>query len=112
MSDKVNISIDAMGGENSPRKIIEGIEISLKSNQENFFYLFGKKKLLEKEISKKKLIQKYSEIIDSEDKTNPISDHDLTEILIKEGIKIARRTVAKYRESLDYPVSRLRKELK
>ena len=48
MSDKVNISIDAMGGENSPRKIIEGIEISLKSNQENFFYLFGKKKYLRK----------------------------------------------------------------
>ena len=57
MSDKVNISIDAMGGENSPRKIIEGIEISLKSNQENFFYLFGKKNILEKEISKRTLIQ-------------------------------------------------------
>ena len=67
MSDKVKIAIDAMGGENSQKKIIDGIEISLKSNQENFFYLFGKKKLLEKEISKKKLIQKYSEIIDSED---------------------------------------------
>ena len=36
MSNKVKIAIDAMGGENSPRKIIEGIEISLKKNQENF----------------------------------------------------------------------------
>ena len=59
MSDKVKIAIDTMGGENSPRKIIEGIEISLKSNQEIFFYLYGKKDLLLKEISKKKLIQKY-----------------------------------------------------
>ena len=67
MPDKVKIAIDAMGGENSPKKIIEGIEISLKSNQENFFYLFGKKDLLEKEISKKKIIKKYSEIIDSKD---------------------------------------------
>ena len=54
MSNKVKIAIDAMGGENSPRKIIEGIEISLKTNQENFFYLYGKKELLEKEIYKKK----------------------------------------------------------
>ena len=54
MLNKVKIAIDAMGGENSPRKIIEGIEISLKSNQENFFHLYGKKDLLEKEVYKKK----------------------------------------------------------
>jgi len=54
MSNKVKIAIDAMGGKNSPKKIIEGIEISLKTNQENFFYLYGKKILLEKKISKKK----------------------------------------------------------
>ena len=67
MLNKVKIAIDAMGGENSPRKIIEGIEISLKSNQENFFYLYGKKELLEKEIHKKKIIQKHCEIIGTED---------------------------------------------
>ena len=48
MTNKVKIAIDAMGGENSPKKIIDGIEISLKSNQENFFYLYGRKYLLEK----------------------------------------------------------------
>ena len=67
MSDKVKIAIDTMGGENSPKKIIDGIEISLKSNHENFFYLYGKKDLLEKEISKKKLLQKHYEIINTED---------------------------------------------
>ena len=67
MSHKVKIAIDAMGGENSPKKIIEGIEISLRTNQENYFYLYGDKNLLEKEISKKKLIQKHSEIINTED---------------------------------------------
>jgi glycerol-3-phosphate acyltransferase PlsX len=56
-----------MGGENSPRKIIEGIEISLKSNQENFFYLYGVRDLLEKEIYKKKIVQKHCEIINTED---------------------------------------------
>ena len=36
MSNKVKIAIDAMGGENSPKKIIEGVEISLKSSNDNF----------------------------------------------------------------------------
>ena len=67
MFKKVKIAIDAMGGKDSPKKIIEGIEISLKSNQENFFYLFGKEDLLKKEISKRKIIQKYCEIINTED---------------------------------------------
>ena len=67
MSNNVKIAIDAMGGENSPKKIIDGIEISLKTNQENIFYLYGKKKKLEKEIFKKKSINKHCEIIDAED---------------------------------------------
>ena len=67
MSNKVKIAIDAMSGENSPNKIIEGIEISLKSNQENFFYLFGQKDLLERKIYKNKLMQKYCEIINTKD---------------------------------------------
>ena len=67
MLNKVKIAVDAMGGKGSPKKIIEGIEISLKSNQENFFYLYGKKDLLEQEISKRKVLQKYCEIINTED---------------------------------------------
>ena len=67
MLNKVKIAIDAMGGQDSPKKIIEGIEISLKSNQENFFSLYGKKDLLEKEIYKRKSMQKYCEIINTED---------------------------------------------
>jgi len=63
-------------------------------------------------VSSKNIKIRIQEIINSEDKLNPISDNDLTKILIKEGIKIARRTVTKYREDLDYSVSRLRKELR
>ena len=88
MSNKVKIAIDAMGGENSPKKIIEGIEISLKSNQENFFYLYGKKDLLEKEISKRKIIQKYCEIINSED---VVLDHESALV----GAKKSKNTVAR-----------------
>ena len=50
MTGKIKIAVDAMGGKDSPRKIIEGIDISLKKNNENFFYLYGKKYLIEKEI--------------------------------------------------------------
>ena len=67
MSNMVKIAIDAMGGENSPKKIIEGIEISLKSNQENTFFLYGKEEILKKEINKKKFIQKYCKIVDTKD---------------------------------------------
>jgi len=65
MSNIVKIAIDAMGGENSPKKIIEGIEISLKTNQKNFFYLYGKKNIIENELHKKKKLQEYCEIINA-----------------------------------------------
>ena len=67
MSNKVKIAIDAMGGESSPKKIFEGIEISLKSNQENFFYLYGQEDLLKKEVSKSKLLVQNCEIINTKD---------------------------------------------
>ena len=67
MINKVKIAIDAMGGENSPKKIIDGINISLKSNKENFFFLCGQRELLEKEVAKNKLVQQNCEIINSKD---------------------------------------------
>ena len=67
MSEKVKIAIDAMGGENSPKKIIDGIEISLKKNKENFFYLYGQQDKIKREIDKKKNIYKYCEIINIDD---------------------------------------------
>jgi RNA polymerase sigma-54 factor len=47
----------------------------------------------------------------AEDKRNPLSDDVLTDMLVAKGYNIARRTVAKYREMLNIPVARLRKEL-
>ncbi len=52
-----------------------------------------------------------ADIIEKEDKQDPYSDKVLTEMLKEQGYKIARRTVAKYREQLGLPVARLRKEL-
>ncbi len=58
-------------------------------------------------ILKKELIK----IIDSEDKLSPYTDDQLAEILNNKGYLIARRTVAKYRELLRFPTSRLRKTI-
>jgi RNA polymerase sigma-54 factor len=53
-----------------------------------------------------------SDEVSREDKTKPLSDERLMEILSDRGYNIARRTIAKYREQLNIPVARLRKELR
>ena len=47
--------------------------------------------------------------MNQEDKSNPLNDDQLVEVLANEGYVIARRTVAKYREQMGIPVARLRK---
>jgi RNA polymerase sigma-54 factor len=56
------------------------------------------------------LFRVIQELVDNEDKSNPLTDQMLQEQLEKQGYNIARRTVAKYREQLNIPVARLRKE--
>ena len=63
------------------------------------------------EVSTREVKKILSEFIELEDKQNPLSDQELMENLKQRGYNIARRTVAKYREQLDIPVARLRKEL-
>ena len=58
-----------------------------------------------------KIVKNYlSDLIENEDKSSPYSDDQLEKILKKEGYDVARRTIAKYREQLNIPVARLRKE--
>jgi len=82
MNNKVKIAVDAMGGENAPRKIINGINISLKKNRENYFYLFGNKDLINDEINNDKLLRANSEIIDTK---NVISDNESPLAAAKKG---------------------------
>ncbi len=63
------------------------------------------------EVSTREVKKILNNIIDAEDKHKPLSDEQLTEMLQEKGYNIARRTVAKYREQLNLPVARLRKEL-
>ncbi|HTF22164.1 MAG TPA: RNA polymerase factor sigma-54 [Chryseolinea sp.] len=63
------------------------------------------------EVSSREVKQIIKDIIESEDKDKPFSDDKLETILNEKGYNIARRTVAKYREQLNIPVARLRKEM-
>jgi RNA polymerase sigma-54 factor len=63
------------------------------------------------EVSSREVKQIIRELIDGEDKNKPYSDEKIEEILNQKGYNIARRTVAKYREQLNIPVARLRKEM-
>lgn len=63
------------------------------------------------EVSTREIKKILMDCIDAEDKSKPLTDEQLTNILKEKSYNIARRTVAKYREQLNIPVARLRKEL-
>ncbi|NNE27822.1 MAG: RNA polymerase factor sigma-54 [Saprospiraceae bacterium] len=104
---------------------ITGLDISTISRVANSKFVqteFGTKRLKDffsesittqdgKEVSTLEVKNILTDIISTEDKKKPASDEKLKELLQKRGYNIARRTVAKYREQLNIPVARLRKEL-
>jgi RNA polymerase sigma-54 factor len=63
------------------------------------------------EVSTREVKRILADLIGAEDKRKPLSDQKLMDLLKEKGYQIARRTVAKYREQLNIPVARLRKEL-
>jgi RNA polymerase sigma-54 factor len=63
------------------------------------------------DVSSREVKNYLKQLVDNEDKRKPLSDDKLEKMLKQKGYNIARRTVAKYREQLQIPVSRLRKEL-
>jgi RNA polymerase sigma-54 factor len=63
------------------------------------------------EVSTREVKKILQDCVEAEDKVKPLTDDELAAILNEKGYNIARRTVAKYREQLDIPVARLRKEL-
>lgn len=63
------------------------------------------------DVSNREVKSVLSKMVEDEDKRKPLSDDKLVKLLNNKGYNIARRTVAKYREQLQIPVARLRKEL-
>lgn len=76
-----------------------------------FFFSEGLQTDSGEEVSTREIKKILEECIGGENKRKPLTDERLTEILQEKGYQIARRTVAKYREQLNIPVARLRKEI-
>ncbi len=76
-----------------------------------YFFSEGLQTDTGEEVSTREIKRILQDCIDNEKKRKPLTDERLTEILQEKGYQIARRTVAKYREQLNIPVARLRKEI-
>ena len=76
-----------------------------------YFFSEGLVNKAGEEVSTRELKKVLQEIVDAEDKHKPLTDEQLVEELAKKGYNVARRTIAKYRDQLDIPKARLRKEL-
>jgi len=76
-----------------------------------YFFSEGLQTESGEEVSTREIKKILGECVDAENKKKPLTDDKLAEILKGKGYHIARRTVAKYREQLNIPVARLRKEL-
>lgn len=63
------------------------------------------------EISNKEIKEILTQCIKDEDKTHPLTDDELVKVMEEQGYKVARRTIAKYRDQLNIPVARLRKDV-
>lgn len=63
------------------------------------------------DMSTHRILKALTDAINAEDKNAPLSDQALTDMLVAQGYDVARRTVAKYRERLGFPIARLRRQL-
>jgi RNA polymerase sigma-54 factor len=63
------------------------------------------------EVSTREIKKAMQDLVAAEDKQNPLNDDQLVMAMKEKGYRIARRTVAKYREQLGIPVARMRKEV-
>jgi RNA polymerase sigma-54 factor len=76
-----------------------------------YFFSEGLETESGEEVSSREVKNAVQEIVDNEDKKKPLSDQAIAKLLKKQGYKVARRTVSKYREKLNIPVARLRKQI-
>ena len=76
-----------------------------------YFFLRSKTNAEGDLIMRTKVFPLIRDIIDEEDKLNPLSDERIAELLQQKGQKISRRTVAKYRDEMDIPPAKFRKRI-
>ena len=76
-----------------------------------YFFSEGLENQDGEEVSTRELKKALQECVDNENKRKPLTDDQLVDAMTKKGYKVARRTIAKYRDQLNIPKARLRKEL-
>ena len=76
-----------------------------------YFFSEGLENQQGEEVSTRELKKVLQECVEKEDKHKPLTDDELVSIMNEKGYKVARRTIAKYRDQLGIPKARLRKEL-
>lgn len=76
-----------------------------------YFFSEGMENADGEEVSTRELKKVLRELVDAENKSKPLTDDELVEMMTERGYKVARRTIAKYRDQLKIPKARLRKEL-
>ena len=76
-----------------------------------YFFSEGLENQEGEEVSTRELKKALQECVDNEDKHHPLTDDQLVSVMSSKGYKVARRTIAKYRDQLNIPKARMRKEL-
>ena len=107
IAEKINMDVSTISRVANSKYIDTPYGIKLLKS----YFSEGMKNKDGEDISTIEIKKTLKQIIDDEDKAKPLSDIELSKGLSEKGYKVARRTVSKYREQLDLPVARLRKEL-
>jgi len=107
IAEKINMDISTVSRVASSKSVQTEFGIYLLK----YFFSEGITTDSGEDVSSREVKGTLKEFIDKEDKKKPLSDDKLERLLKEKGYQIARRTVAKYRENMNIPVARLRKEL-
>ena len=107
IAERVNLDISTIS------RVVNGkyVQTSFGVFELKYFFSEGIETESGEEVSSTEVKNIVQEIVDNEDKQDPLSDQAIADILKDKGYKVARRTVSKYREQLNIPVARLRKQI-
>ncbi|MGK7368897.1 MAG: RNA polymerase factor sigma-54 [Candidatus Halalkalibacterium sp. M3_1C_030] len=107
IAERVNLDISTIS------RVVNGkyVQTSFGVFELKYFFSEGIETESGEEVSSTEVKNIVQEIVDKEDKQDPLSDQAIADKLKDKGYKVARRTVSKYREQLNIPVARLRKQI-
>jgi len=107
VAERVNLDISTIS------RVVNGkyVQTNFGVYELKYFFSEGLETDSGEDVSSREIKGKLQEIVDNEDKSKPLSDQALADKLKENGYKVARRTVSKYRERLNIPVARLRKQI-